>query len=32
VTIMASSYFSFVPDVLDLAGPAARGVYVTTSD
>jgi ABC-type branched-subunit amino acid transport system substrate-binding protein len=32
VTIMAGYYFSFVPDVLDLAGPAARGVYVTTSD
>ena len=32
VTIMAGYFFSFVPDVLDLAGPAARGVYVTTSD
>ena len=32
VTIMAGFYFSYVPDVLELAGPAARGVYVTTSD
>jgi branched-chain amino acid transport system substrate-binding protein len=32
VTIMAGFYFAFVPDVLKRAGPAARGLYVTTSD
>jgi ABC-type branched-subunit amino acid transport system substrate-binding protein len=32
VTIMAGFGFSFVPEVLELAGAAARGVYVTPSD
>ncbi|MET0762716.1 MAG: protein kinase [Thermoleophilaceae bacterium] len=32
VTIMAGFYYAFVPEVLRRAGPAARGVYVTTSD
>jgi ABC-type branched-subunit amino acid transport system substrate-binding protein len=32
LTIMAGFYFSNVPNLLELAGPAARGVYVTPSD
>ena len=32
VTIMAGFYYALVPETLRLAGPAARGVYVTTSD
>ena len=32
VTILAGFYFSIVPEVLKRVGPAARGLYVTTSD
>jgi ABC-type branched-subunit amino acid transport system substrate-binding protein/outer membrane protein assembly factor BamB len=32
VTIMAGFHFSFIPEVLELAGAAAQGVYVTPSD
>jgi ABC-type branched-subunit amino acid transport system substrate-binding protein/predicted Ser/Thr protein kinase len=32
VTIMAGFYYALIPEVLGRAGPAARGVYVTTSD
>ena len=32
VTIMAGQLFTPIPDLLEGAGPAAHGVYVTTSD
>jgi ABC-type branched-subunit amino acid transport system substrate-binding protein/DNA-binding beta-propeller fold protein YncE len=32
VTIMAGFYFAFAPEVLELAGPSARGLYVATTD
>ena len=32
VTILAGFYFAIVPEVLEVVGPAARGLYVTTSD
>jgi ABC-type branched-subunit amino acid transport system substrate-binding protein len=30
--IMGSHYFVFVPEVLEFIGPAARGIYVATTD
>jgi ABC-type branched-subunit amino acid transport system substrate-binding protein len=32
VTIMAGHYWAFAPDVLELVGPAAHGLYVATTD
>jgi ABC-type branched-subunit amino acid transport system substrate-binding protein/DNA-binding beta-propeller fold protein YncE len=32
VTIMAGFFFAFAPEVLEVVGPAARGMYVTTLD
>jgi ABC-type branched-subunit amino acid transport system substrate-binding protein len=29
---MAGFYFAFAPEVLELAGPSARGLYVATTD
>ena len=32
LTIMGSFFFAFVPDVLEIVGPAALGMYVGTAD
>jgi ABC-type branched-subunit amino acid transport system substrate-binding protein len=32
VTILAGFYFAFAPEVLELVGPAARGLYVNAPD
>jgi ABC-type branched-subunit amino acid transport system substrate-binding protein/DNA-binding beta-propeller fold protein YncE len=32
VTIMAGFYFALAPEVLDVVGPSARGLYVATTD